>query len=247
MIHQSFKRALDLLYPRRCPVCDGVVPAFEIRDGHIKRAGLIHRKCLGKIEYVRGATCAKCGKPLSDDTQEYCEDCRRTKHNFDKGYSVFAYRSISGSIYRFKYMGRQEYAEFYGWATGKLLGRKLKGLGIEAIVPVPMYPAKERKRGYNQAEVYARAVSAHLHIPVFRDAVRRVRNTAPMKELDARGRRNNLKKAFIVSQNDVKFKCILIVDDIYTTGSTIDEIAHEFRMAGVQKIYCLTLAIGQTT
>lgn len=247
MTHQSFKRALDLLYPRRCPVCDGVVPIFEIRDGHIKRAGLIHRKCLGKIEYVRGATCAKCGKPLSDNEQEYCEDCRRTKHNFDKGYSVFAYRSISGSIYRFKYMGRQEYAEFYGWATGKLLGRKLKALGIEAIVPVPMYPAKERKRGYNQAAVYAEAVSAQLRIPVLKGLVRRVRNTAPMKELDARGRRNNLKKAFIIARNDVKFKCVLIIDDIYTTGSTIDEIAHEFRMAGVQKIYCLTLAIGQTT
>ncbi|WP_026520088.1 ComF family protein [Butyrivibrio sp. FCS006] len=247
MIHQSFKRALDLLYPRRCPVCDGVVPAFEIRDGHIKRAGLIHRKCLGKIEYVKGATCAKCGKPLSDDTQEYCEDCRRTKHNFDRGYSVFAYRTISGSIYRFKYMGRQEYAEFYGWATAGILGRKLKGLGIEAIVPVPMYPAKERKRGYNQAAVYAEAVSAQLHIPVLKGLVRRVRNTAPMKELDARGRRNNLKKAFIIAKNDVKFKCVLIIDDIYTTGSTIDEIAHEFRMAGVQKIYCLTLAIGQTT
>ena len=52
---------------------------------------------------------------------------------------------------------------------------------------------------------------------------------------------------FIIAKNDVKFKCVLIIDDIYTTGSTIDEIAHEFRMAGVQKIYCLTLAIGQTT
>jgi len=68
-----------------------------------------------------------------------------------------------------------------------------------------------------------------------------------MKELDARGRRNNLKKAFIIAKNDVKFKCVLIIDDIYTTGSTIDEIAHEFQMAGVDRIYFLTLAIGQTT
>ena len=68
-----------------------------------------------------------------------------------------------------------------------------------------------------------------------------------MKELDARGRRNNLKKAFNITRNDVKFKCILIIDDIYTTGSTIDEIAHEFLMAGVEKVYFLTLSIGQTT
>ncbi|MBQ7658582.1 MAG: ComF family protein [Butyrivibrio sp.] len=246
-MHQSFERALDLFYPRRCPVCDGIVPAFEIRDGRIKKAGLIHRKCHRKIEYVRGATCVKCGKPLRDSTAEYCDDCRRTPHSFDRGFSVFVYRSISGSIYRFKYMGRQEYAAFYGRATEKLLGRKLRSLGIETIVPVPMYPGKEKKRGYNQAAVYARAVSARIGIPVREDLVMRVRNTAPMKELDARGRRNNLKKAFIIPKNDVKFKCVLIIDDIYTTGSTIDEIAHEFRVAGVEKIYCLTLAIGQTT
>ena len=239
-MHQSFSRALDFLYPGRCPVCDGIVPAFEIRDGHIRRGGLIHRSCHRKIKYVRGATCV-------NPTAEYCDDCRTTVHCFDRGYSVFAYRSVSGSIYKFKYMGRQEYAAFYGRATKKLLGRKLKALGIEVIVPVPMYHAKERKRGYNQAAVYARAVSAELGIPVCEELVTRARNTAPMKELDARGRRNNLKKAFIIAKNDVKFKCVLIIDDIYTTGSTIDEIAHEFRMAGVEKIYCLTLAIGQTT
>ena len=75
----------------------------------------------------------------------------------------------------------------------------------------------------------------------------RVRETAPMKGLDARTRRNNLKKAFNIVRNDVKFRCILIIDDIYTTGSTVDEIAHEFRMTGTDRIYVLTLAIGQTT
>jgi predicted amidophosphoribosyltransferase len=77
--------------------------------------------------------------------------------------------------------------------------------------------------------------------------IRRIKNTVPMKELDAVRRRNNLKKAFIMPKNAVKYKCVLIIDDIYTTGSTIDEIAHEFRMAGVDRVYALTLAIGQTT
>ncbi len=158
---------LDLIYPRRCPVCDGIVGMFEFRNGRIKRAGLAHRDCLKKIEYVKEPTCVKCGKPLKrNSTDEYCRDCLRTKHLFTRGYSVFVYRTISGSIYRFKYMGRKEYADFYGWATQKRLGKKLKSLGIEAIVPVPMYRDKERKRGYNQAEVYARAVSRALDIPL---------------------------------------------------------------------------------
>ena len=239
---------LSLIYPRRCPICDDVVGPVEIRGGRIRISGPAHRKCMKKVQLVRGATCFKCGKPLADDsTEEYCEDCKHTHHYFTRGFSVFTYRSISGSIYRFKYLGRQEYALFYALATRHLLGKKLFSLGIDAVVPVPMYPAKERKRGYNQARVFAEKVCKELGLSFYPDLIRRVRDTRPMKELDAHERRINLKKAFIISENDVKFKCILIIDDIYTTGSTIDEIAHEFLMAGAERVYCLTLAIGQTT
>ncbi len=248
MKNRQFERVLDTIYPRHCAICDEVVPAFTFEKGRIKRGGVVHRDCLKKIEFVGENTCFKCGKPLGKDSdEEYCQDCRDRRHLFFRGYSVFVYRSISGSIYRFKYMGRQEYARFYGTATRKRLGKTLQSLGIEAIVPVPMFGPKQQKRGYNQAEVYARAVSEELSIPVYPNLIKRVRNTLPMKKLDALGRRNNLKKAFIIAKNDVKFKCVLIIDDIYTTGSTIDEIAHEFQMAGVKKIYFLTLAIGQTT
>ncbi len=233
MKNRYFETALDIIYPRHCPVCDGVLPAFTFEGGRIKRGRIIHRDCIKKIEFVKGSTCFKCGKPLGKNSlEEYCQDCREKRHFFKRGYSVFAYRSISGSIYRFKYMGRQEYARLYGVATRKRLGDTLKRLGIEAIVPVPMYEKKQLKRGYNQAEVYARAVSEELSIPLRTDIVKRGRNTLPMKELDALGRRNNLKKAFIIPKNDVKFKCVLIIDDIYTTGSTIDEIAHEFQIVG---------------
>ncbi len=246
-MYPEFERVLDFFYPKRCPVCDGVLPAFEFREGRIKRGPLIHRQCHRKIKYIRGTTCLKCGKPLSEDTEEYCEDCRRIKHSFTRGYAVFSYRSISGSIYRFKYMGRQEYAGFYARATEKLLGDKLRKLGIDAVVPVPMYRGKELKRGYNQAGVYAKALCREMGLPFYPDVIVRVKNTVPMKELDLRRRRNNLKKAFNIVQNDVKFRCVLIIDDIYTTGSTIDEIAHEFLMAGVERVYFLALSIGQTT
>ena len=93
----------------------------------------------------------------------------------------------------------------------------------------------------------AKSVGRELDIPVYDNLIIRNKNTLPMKSLDARGRRNNLKKAFNITRNELKLQCILIIDDIYTTGSTIDEIAHEFRDAGVRKVYFLTLAIGQTT
>ena len=241
--------AVTLIFPRHCPVCDGVLKSVEIKDGRLVTGRLIHDDCNRKVRRIRGSTCARGGKPLggSDRDNEYCCDCTKMRHVFDRGFSVFDYRSISGSIYRFKYMGRREYADFYAREARKLLGEKLSCLGIEAIIPVPMYKEKENKRGYNQAEVLARCLSEEFRIPVFPDVIVRNRNTLPMKKLDLRGRRNNLKKAFNIARNDVKFKCILIIDDIYTTGSTIDEIAHKFRVVGVKKVYFLSLAIGQTT
>ncbi len=244
-----YEEGLNLIFPRRCPVCDGVVAPYMVAKGRLRAGQLIHPKCRKQVKYVTGPLCLKCGKPLGKQGEyaEYCEDCKKTRHYFTGGFSVFEYRSMASSIYRFKYRGRQEYATFYAAETARKLGRKVRTLGIEAIIPVPMYEKKKISRGYNQAEILAREISKKIGIREYENIIKRIQNTRPMKELDARGRRNNLKKAFNITRNDVKFKCILIIDDIYTTGSTIDEIAHEFLMAGVEKVYFLTLSIGQTT
>ncbi len=241
--------AITLVYPRHCPVCDKVLKSVEFKNGRLNTGRLIHDDCNRKVRRIRGSTCVKCGKLLeaAEQDNEYCRDCIRMRHEYDRGFSVFEYRSISGSIYKFKYMGRQEYSAFYAKEARKLLGSRIKELKIDAIIPVPMFRDKENKRGYNQAEVLAKSLSKEFEIPMYSDVIIRTRNTLPMKQLDVRGRRNNLKKAFNIARNDVKFKCILIIDDIYTTGSTIDEIAHEFRIVGVKKVYFLSLAIGQTT
>ena len=229
------EKVVSILYPRRCPVCDGIVKNKE---------GLIHEECEKKVRTAGKITCMKCGKPLRNSMDEYCEDCRKTKHIFDRGFSVFRYRSISGSIYKFKYSGRREYADYYGKITEKSLGGIISDIAPDAIIPIPMYGPKKRRRGYNQAEVLADAIGKECGIPVRSDVIKRVKNTVPMKLLDSRRRRSNLKKAFNISGNDVKFKCIILVDDIYTTGSTIDAVAKEFRRSGVERIYFITLAIG---
>ncbi len=232
---EMMEAAVSLLYPRRCPICDGIVRRQE---------GIIHTDCKKKVRTAGKITCMKCGKPLRSEQDEYCEDCRKTKHVFDRGYSVFRYRSISGSIYRFKYSGRREYARYYGEVTRDTLGEVIKDIGPDAIIPIPMYGPKKRTRGYNQAEILAEAIGKECGIPVRSDVIKRVKNTVPMKLLDSRRRRSNLKKAFNISGNDVKFKCIILVDDIYTTGSTIDAVSKEFRRIGVEKIFFITLAIG---
>ena len=227
---------ISILYPRRCPVCDDIVKRKE---------GLIHDCCKKLIKPAGKIICLKCGKPIADSEKEYCPDCSKTRHYFDRGFGVFRYRCVSGSIYRFKYSGRREYADFYAEAAMESIGRSMRGMHADAIIPVPMYPGKQRRRGYNQAEVFAKALGKRLMVPVRGDVVTRVRDTVPMKLLDSSERRTNLKKAFNIAENDVKFKCIILIDDIYTTGSTMDELAREFRRHGVERIFFVTLAIGQ--
>ena len=115
----------------------------------------------------------------------------------------------------------------------------------DAIIPVPLHYKRMRQRGYNQAKLFAEALGKAWNIPVKHRLVVRHKNTQPLKQLNPAQRQNNLKKAFKLAQNDVKLKTIIIVDDIYTTGSTIDSVARVFLQAGVHKVFFVTLAIGK--
>lgn len=116
---------------------------------------------------------------------------------------------------------------------------------IDLIVPVPLYKKKQRKRGFNQAAIVAEELGKRLGIPVDSSLVIREKETTPQKELGQRSRRKNLKKAFRVVKQEEKNRKVLIIDDIYTTGSTIDSIAEILEKAGYEKIYFLTISIGQ--
>lgn len=224
-----------MLFPRRCPVCDRPV----------KPAGKkICDSCRGKLRFVQEAHCMKCGKPLLQGTEEYCTDCRGKRHEFIQGRSLYEYESAAASIYRFKYAKRREYAEFYGEELSKRFGEMIKRWKADAIVPVPIHEARRKERGYNQAELLAKQLGRSLKLPVKDDLIVRMKKTIPQKELNALQRQNNLKRAFKISKNDVKLSTIIVVDDIYTTGSTVDEMARVLKQAGVERVYVLTLAIG---
>ena len=226
---------LDLIYPRRCPVCDKAVKPF---------GSLICEECTRKIKYVKAPYCQKCGKELRDKRAIFCHDCAHKEHKYDRGMALFSYPSVADSIYRFKYQGRQEYAAYYAERMARVLGEKILSLHPDALVPVPIHSSKKRVRGYNQAEVLAKELGRILNIPVETKLIKRVRKTVPMKELSVGERQNNLKKAFKICHNDVKLITVVIIDDIYTTGSTIDAMAYELRQAGVKHIYFAALAIG---
>ena len=117
--------------------------------------------------------------------------------------------------------------------------------GIDGLVPIPLSRKRMRQRGFNQAQRIAREVSRHTGIPVYENLLIRVRDTRAQKALNDQERKNNLKRAFKTTANKVQLDHILLIDDIYTTGSTMDEAAGELKRAGAGEVYCLSVTIGR--
>ena len=207
----------SLFFPLRCPVCDEILEPEETKKG-------IHSACESKLYLIRGAVCMHCGRPLGDSypedyVKEYCYDCLRKKYDkqsyVKQAKSLFVYKgAVKQSMYRFKYANKREYAAFFADQALAEHGAWLQYMGLDAIVPVSLYPKKKRKRGYNQAEVFARELSARTGVPVETDLVQRVIDTVPQKGLGDLQRKNNLKNAFFCGQTVVQYKCVLVVDDI---------------------------------
>lgn len=223
-----------LFFPPRCAVCDTVLGRKETG---------ICEDCGKRLPYVAEPTCMRCGKPIAHDLTLYCGDCRRHRHRFDRGFAVFVYtKEMQESIARFKYRDRQEYALFYA----RELERKRRAAGYEAemLVPVPVHRRKLSSRGYNQAKLIAEEMERLSGIPSA-EAVLRRRDTLPQKELTRRERLSNMAEAFQSNPEiPVQGKRILLVDDIFTTGSTVDLCADVLKRAGASEVSFATVAIG---
>lgn len=226
-----------MIFPRRCPFCDGVMPPGELSC----------RPCREKLSYVGEHHCMKCGKQLQRENAEYCHDCERTGHVFTRGRSLYVYDdAVRRSIAGFKYHNRREYAEFYAYDLARHLGGFLECCRPSCLIPVPVSKAKLKKRGYDQSEILSEAISADTGIPVLKNYVIRCRDTLPMKDLSRSERMKNLRGAFKITAHDVKCRSVLIVDDIYTTGSTMDSMSTILKEAGAEEVYFVTLAAGST-
>lgn len=234
------EKIAGLLYPRRCPFCDGLLSAGE---------PYLCRRCAGILKFITGPVCMKCGRPLESDTVEYCDNCRRREHRFIQGFAPFTYRGmVQDSITRFKYGNRAEYAGFYAAAIRKHGSMHLEEWKPELILPVPIHPDRYRKRGYNQAEEVGRHLSRELGIPCAANEIYRRKNTRPQKGLTPSMRRKNLSDAFAVRDGASLPERVLLVDDIYTTGATLDALAETAAEAGARRIWfaCISIAPGQS-
>lgn len=230
---------IEWLFPPRCPVCfEPVLP----------KGAQIHPACSAKLLFIGEPICKKCGKPLEDESEEYCAECMVSERGWEMGRSVFPYQSIIRRAIRVvKNEGTMEFVRFFGTQLYLHQKKYLYRIKADCIVPIPMHPTKFRRRGFNQAELLAEELGRHMGIPV-KCLLKKLKKTKDQKHLTKVQRRKNVRDVYQPDQTLLREgvpQTVLLVDDIVTTGSTLTACAEALKLAGVRKVYFLTVCAGE--
>ena len=150
---------------------------------------------------------------------------------------------VKEAIHKIKYNNKREYLETFAELLARYGEKKIERWRPEVLVPIPMYPKKQKIRGYNQAEILAKLLGEYWDLPVDTEILQKRKDTGAQKELDRAERRKNLQEAF-VAESDRQYKRVLLVDDVYTTGSTVDAAASALKACGISEIFFTAICIG---
>jgi len=235
------EKGLEILYPSNihCLFCGSAIDNT--------RPYALCDTCMEKFHWLGDKTCGKCGKLLPDDYRhDLCYDCRAFPRAFEKGYTCVQYGLYErGLMMDYKYRGKS----YIGRKLGDILYDRmaLENFHADYIVPVPMHEKKQQKRGYNQAAIMAKRLARRMEAVYIGNLLARCRETKPMKGLGSFERQENLRGAFAVQRGNryaITGKDILLVDDIYTTGSTMDQCSKILLEAGANQVFALSFAAG---
>lgn len=235
------EKVLEMIFPSNiyCISCGSIIDN--------SRDYALCDSCMESFHWVGEKTCSKCGKILQDNYRHaLCHDCRTFERQFDKGFTCVQYGLLErGLLMDYKYRGKS----YIGRKLGDIMYDRMSIEDVEAdlIVPVPMFSRNQNKRGYNQAEVMAKRFASRRGMVCASELLERTKETVPMKGLGSLERYENLKNAFAVSgknQYTITGKRILLIDDIFTTGSTLDACSSVLKEAGAAEVYVLTFACG---
>ena len=234
--------AADLLYPRNCLVCEHTV----LPEG---QKGVVCPSCRSEAKFISPPCCDRCALPFPGaiDTHFVCGYCKDLKFHFSRTYAVCRAEGVVRTcIHRFKYSREIYFARHLEeWFVEGAVRWAIDWSLVDALVPVPLYSRKLREREFNQAEYLARALSRAVGKPVLNGHLRRDRDTGTQTKLDARHRAENLRDAFSCRQGEaLEGKRLVLVDDVFTTGATVDGCAKVLRRAGVAEVWVLVLARG---
>lgn len=232
---------LNLVYPSNiyCISCGNIIDD--------SRPYSLCDTCVRTVKWANGRTCGRCGKILQEGYgPDLCTDCIDAEHVFEKGYTCVEYGLMERDIlHQFKYKDKA----YLGRKLAELMYDRIQAedMDVDLILPVPMFAGKERKRGYNQAAVLAMGLAKRMEKPYSGKILIRAAETEAMSALSAAERRRNIQEAFTVPTKKasiIQDKIILLIDDIYTTGSTADACSLALMEAGAAKVFVFTFASG---
>jgi ComF family protein len=228
--------AVSLLYPATCAIC-----RKQVRPGEY-----LCDRCEAKIVRIAPPFCETCSEPFdgSINIAFTCANCAHRTIHFDAAVAAYRGRGIVRDvIHQFKYNRQVHLRHLVGkWLRAALDDERLRSQQFDIIVPVPLHPARQRERGFNQASLLAELLSAQISIRC-RPLLKRIRYTTTQTALDRSERMENLHNAFRLRKNaDVRGLRVLLIDDVLTTGSTLSECARVLKRAGATSVHAATAA-----
>lgn len=229
------KTFVNIILPPRCLLCGKVIHSDNS----------LCSECFSNISFITKPYCAHCGLPLVGCTTDalFCPDCLAEKSKFRLCRSAVKYDNYSKKlILDFKFSDHLENKKLLSqWLF--LAGEDIFKQGIDLIIPVPLHYARLFKRKYNQSAVLADGLSALCKLSVDYTSLRKIKHTTPQIQCSGKQRTQNVKNAFqVVSSHNIKGKRILLIDDVFTTGSTLNECAKALLTSGAKSVDALTIA-----
>ena len=233
-MHKLIHTLANIIYPRRCPGCDMILNSDDM---------FLCEKCIKRLHFYKERTCYKCGRPIKSRYEVVCAECASGKFCFDEAVAPFPYTEmIKEALVRFKYGHRPEYASFFAACIWSYAKKRIEIWKPQMIISIPVHKDRLNKRGYNQAALIAEKLSQFSKIPFEEEVIIRHKKTVAQKELGSTERRKNMAEAFSYIYQGRLPERILAVDDIFTTGSTVDVTAELLKRNGAASVYIVTVA-----
>lgn len=236
-VRGSLKECLRASLWTRCQACGRIKPRSA-------GPGLSCHGCRVALPPLDSGCCPRCAQPFAWGHERHlCLECRHTERPWD-GFAVHGVYegALRELLLSFKFRGDLGLAGLLQELMCQAYARSLSASPPQGLVPVPLHPARLRQRGYNQSLEMVRLLARQLKAPLIPEALRRTRHTQPQQGLSRKEREANLKGAFAADRTWVEAKHLLLVDDVYTTGSTVSRCAGTLRRFGADRVDVLVLA-----
>ncbi|MFH1416253.1 MAG: ComF family protein [Elusimicrobiota bacterium] len=227
---------INLLFPVNCVSCGNRI--------RLNNPYGVCGECIGKLSLTNSRSCRYCGRPVRT-LEGYCTVCSAKKSQINNFYTIGYYEDIIKIlISNFKYNNKRYLGRILGDLMFNIFRSRIIKDNIEVIIPVPLSSARKRERGYNQVEILARHLEKKTRIKYMGNIIKRNRDTNPQYRLTRRERFSNLQGAFSIS-GKLEGQAVLLIDDIATTGATLQSMASCLKKAGAGKVHALVLAHGR--